>query len=241
MIDLAVIGERLGGHEPQESIEPALGHAADTLGLPLPTVRWVATDELATDGAEQLLGDADAVWCAPGSPYRSLAGALAGIRFAREQGVPFLGTCAGFQHAVIEVAQDLAGITEAEHAEYGREGGELVIHELLCSLVGQRLDVRIVDEAIRAVYGADQVEERYYCRFGLNPVYVPQLEGAGLLVAGIDVVDDQPRLMRLADHPFFVITLFVPQTSSRPGSPHPLVAGLLTATAARAGPSVRAR
>ncbi|MGZ4726302.1 MAG: glutamine amidotransferase-related protein [Acidimicrobiales bacterium] len=228
--DVAVIGERVGSLEPQETIEPALLHAAEALGIPAPTVRWVDTDTLARDGAAEHLSGADAVWCAPGSPYRSLDGALEGIRFARERGVPFIGTCAGFQHAVIEVARHVAGISEADHQEYGREGGDLVIHELLCSLVGQRLDVRVVDDVLATMYGAAQVEERYYCRFGLDPVYVPQLEAAGLLVAGVDVADDQPRVMRLVDHPFFVITLFVPQTSSRTGAPHPLVTALLGAT-----------
>ena len=230
--DLAVIGERVGGHDPQDMIEPALGHVSDALGVARPAVRWVATDDLARDGAGEHLGGADAVWCAPGSPYRSFDGALAGIRFAREQGVPFLGTCAGFQHAVIEVARHVAGIAEADHQEYGREGGDLVIHELLCSLFGQRLDVRIVDDEVAAVYGSAQAEERYYCTFGLNPVYVPRLEAAGLVVAGVDVADGQPRIMRLADHPFFLLTLFVPQTSSTPGSPHPLIVALVHATVA---------
>jgi len=227
--DVVVIGERFGDHPPQDTIEPALQHAAAVLGIPAPTVRWVATDDLVRDGAEPHLAGADAVWCAPGSPYRSLDGALVGIRFAREQGRPFLGTCAGFQHAVIEVARNLAGIAAADHEEYGREGGDLVIHELLCSLAGLRLDVRVIDDVVAAIYRADLVEERYYCTFGLNPVYVPQLEAVGLTVAGTDVADDQPRIMRMADHPYFVITLFVPQTSSAPGAPHPLVAGLLAA------------
>ena len=235
-VEVAVIGERVGDHPAQETIEPALDHAAAALGVPSPTVRWVATDDLERDGGARLLAGADAIWCAPGSPYRSLDGALDGIRFAREQGVPFLGTCAGFQHAVIEVARNLAGIAEADHQEYGREGGDLVIHELLCSLVGQRLDVRVVDDGLAAVYDATEVEERYYCRFGLNPVYVPRLEADGLLVAGVDAADGQPRIMRLADHRFFVITLFVPQTSSRPGAPHPLVGALLSAAVGAGAP-----
>jgi CTP synthase (UTP-ammonia lyase) len=231
--EVAVIGERLGDHPAQETIGPALEHSAVALGLPAPTVHWVATDDLERKGAAELLGTADVVWCAPGSPYRSLDGALDGIRFAREHGVPFLGTCAGFQHGVIEVARHVAGIPAAEHEEYGHEGGDLVIHELLCSLVGQRLDVRLVDDELAGIYGTSHAEERYYCRFGLNPVYVPDLEAAGLRVAGVDVADGQPRVLRLAEHPFFVLTLFVPQTSSGAGAPHPLVTGLLRTTAQR--------
>src|SRR4051812_28909726 len=219
--EVAVIGERMGDHPAQETIGPALEHSAAALGLPPPTVQWVATDDLERKGPSELLGPADAVWCAPGSPYRSLDGALEGIRFAREQGMPFLGTCAGFQHGVIEVARHVAGIAAADHEEYGREGGDLVIHELLCSLVGQRLDVRLVDDVVIGLYGSSQAEERYYCRFGLNPIYVPQLEGAGLRVAGVDEADRQPPGLRLADHPYFVLTPFVPPTPSETRAPPP--------------------
>ena len=231
MSRIAVIGDPVAGSEPQTAIEPALGHAAAALGLEAPRVRWVGTEELESGDPAARLRDADGIWCAPGSPYRSFAGALEGIRFARERGVPFLGTCAGFQHAVIEIARDVAGIATADHEEYGHEGGDLMIHELLCSLVGQCLEVLIDDPMIQVLYGTNWADEEYYCRFGLNPIYLPALESAGLQVAGLDVSDGQPRIMCLDGHPFFVITLFVPQVSSTVDAPHPLVCGFLAAAA----------
>jgi CTP synthase (UTP-ammonia lyase) len=233
--DIAVIGDRMPGFPPQDAIADALAHAAGGPGPAVPAPRWVGTDDLARDGAPAHLDGAHGVWCAPGGPFRSLGGALAGIRFARERGVPFLGTCAGYQHAVIEIARNVAGIEQAAHGEYGHEGGDLIVHELACSLVGRRLAVRIVDPVIGAVYGAEVAEERYYCRFGLNPAYLPALEAAGLVVAGVDTEDGQPRVMRLTGHPFFVITLFVPQTSSTPDRPHPVVRAFAAAARARAG------
>ncbi|HEY5153382.1 MAG TPA: hypothetical protein VIJ47_01525, partial [Acidimicrobiales bacterium] len=89
---VAVVGDRTGRHAPQETIVPAISDAASFLGCPMPEVRWLATDRLESEGPSLLAGAA-AVWCAPGSPYRSLTGALVGIRWAREGGVPFLGTC----------------------------------------------------------------------------------------------------------------------------------------------------
>lgn len=232
-LEVAVIGELFGGHAPQDMIEPALQHSAAALGIAAPTVRWVATDDLERKGAAELLGGADAIWCAPGCPYRSLDGALEGIRLAREQGVPFLGTCAGFQHAVIEVAGHLVGIPAADHEEYGREGGDLVIHELLCSLAGRRLDVRIIDDRLAAVHGSTLVEERYYCTFGLNPVYRAAARGRGPGGGGhrrgrrpaSDHAHVRPSLLRR--HAVRA------QTSSEPEAPHPLVTGLLRATAQR--------
>lgn len=231
---VAVVGDRLAKFTAQDSIEVALQHSAAALGTAV-DVEWFATPKLAS-GVAELLASADAVWCAPGSPYLSLDGALEGIRFARETGRPFLGTCAGFQHGVIEFARNVLGIEHAHHAEYGEsDSSPLFIDELLCSLVGQAMQVRIVDDDTRTLYGAAHVVEQYYCRFGLNEEHLPQLQGAGLLVAGIDSADDTTRIMRLADHPFFYLTLFVPQSSSTLEAPHPVVTGYLAATTREKG------
>ena len=229
---IAVVGDRHPGFAPQDTIDDAVGHAAMWLGIDPPECRWIATDAVADDGVERL-ASAGGVWCAPGSPFRSMEGALAAIRWARESGVPFIGTCAGFQHAVIEVARNVVGRERATHAEY--EGAadepepELVIDELLCSLVGQTLRVEVTDPVLVDAYGADTVDERYYCRFGLHPAWRAPLEAAGLRVAGVDARDGDVRIMRITDHPFFVITLFVPQTASTPDRPHPLVTRFVAA------------
>src|SRR5688572_9689765 len=100
-IRVAVIGDRIATFAPHTAIDASLGHSAAHTGTSV-EVTWHPTPTL-VDDAQTLLAGADAVWCAPGSPYRSLAGTLAGIRFAREHQLPFLGTCAGFQHGVIEI------------------------------------------------------------------------------------------------------------------------------------------
>ena len=221
-LQVAVVGDYLPKFVAQESIETALQHSAAALGVAV-AVEWFGTDAIEGHAAE-LLGAADAVWCAPGSPYVSMEGALEAIRFARETARPFLGTCAGFQHGVIEFARDVLGVTDAHHAEYGPGASTpLFIDELLCSLVGQAMQVRLVDEHTAALYGASEAIEQYYCRFGLNEIHLPALEQAGLGVAGIDAADGTTRIMRIADHPFFYLTLFVPQSSSTPDAPHPIV------------------
>jgi CTP synthase (UTP-ammonia lyase) len=222
---IAVVGDRQPGFEAQDTIADAVKHSTAALDVDAPECRWIATDALAADGVDLLAGAAG-VWCAPGSPFRSMDGALAAIRWAREWDVPFIGTCAGFQHAVIEFARHVLGHGRAGHAEY--EGAaaapdELVIDELLCSLVGQTLRVEVTDPVLVDVYGATTVDERYYCRFGLHPAWREPLDTAGLRVAGVDVTDGDVRIMRIAAHPFFVITLFVPQTASTPDHPHPLI------------------
>jgi CTP synthase (UTP-ammonia lyase) len=228
-IRVAVIGDRHESFPPQDTIETALHHAAGAQNATVDVV-WLPTPSLADDAAGALAGF-DAAWCAPGGPFRSLEGTLAGIRVARETGRPFLGTCAGFQHGVIEFARNVVGIAHAHHAEYdgARPSSPLLIDELLCSLVGQTMPITLVDDATRALYGADSATEEYYCRFGLDERYTPALTAAGLTVAGIDATDGATRLMRLTHHPFFYLTLFVPQTASRPDRPHPIIAGYVAA------------
>src|ERR1700733_6675737 len=132
-VKVAVVGDRLARFAAQEDIEVALQHSGHALGVPV-DVEWFATPKLETHAAE-LLHCADAVWCAPGSPYLSMEGAPEGIRFARETARPFLGTCAGFQHGVIEFARNGLGVADAHHAEYDVDAGAgpLFIDELLCS------------------------------------------------------------------------------------------------------------
>ena len=227
MMRVAVVGEHHMGHEPQDAIATALAHSAAAAGAPVEH-EWVATPELEANAADRLSGF-DAVWCAPGSPYLSLDGALEAIRVARENGVPFIGTCAGLQHAVIEFARNVLGVTSAQHAEYDPLASDLFIDELLCSLVGQTMSIRLVDDALRAIYGASDATERYYCRFGVNPAHRPALEAAGLTTAGVDVADGDVRIVRIPAHPFFIATLFVPQTASTPERPHPLVTAFVRA------------
>jgi CTP synthase (UTP-ammonia lyase) len=125
------------------------------------------------------------------------------------------------------------GLGNASHAEYGRPpDAEPLIDELTCSAAGKTMEVDIVDPQVTAIYGNSRAKERYYCRFGLNPDWRLPLEQAGLLTAGVEAEDGEVRIMRLADHPYFVLTLFVPQTSSTPDQPHPLIVGLLKAMVA---------
>jgi CTP synthase (UTP-ammonia lyase) len=233
---IAIIGDRVAGFAPQDAIGDAVAHAAASLGVAVPTIEWVPTDALLQHGPSALAGAAG-VWCAPGGPYRSLDGALVGIRWARESSIPFIGTCAGFQHAVIEFARHVLGRAHAAHAEYDASApaDELFIDELLCSLVGQTMAVRIVDDDVQSMYGSAEATERYYCRFGLSPRWRGPLDSCGLRVAGVDAADGDVRIMRLTGHPFYVLTLFVPQTSSAPGAPHPLVTRFVTSALALSG------
>jgi len=210
----------IGDFNPQNSTHiatnDAIQHASEFLGKPVQAV-WLPTDQ--PHGYDAF----SALFCSPGSPYRSLEGALVGIRYARENKVPFMGTCGGMQHLVLEYARNVLGFKDAAHAETDPYASCLFITPLSCSLIGKTMEVAIKPESTAArAYGATRSTESFYCNFGLNPQYQQQLQQAGLDISGTDQ-SGEARIMELSSHPFFVGTLFVPQVRSTSGSPHPLI------------------
>jgi CTP synthase (UTP-ammonia lyase) len=226
-ISVGVIGDFDPGFEPHAATDAALAHAAAALGIEV-EVRWHPTESLFDAEPGEVLTE-DALWCAPGSPYRSLDGALRGVRFARERDLPLLGTCGGFQHIVIEYARNVLGFADAQHAEYDPYASNLFISELSCSLAGRTMAVELLAGSRAAqFYGGTGASERYYCNFGLNPEHQRLLDEGGLRVVGVDQ-DGEARVLELPDRRFYVATLFVPQLSSAPGAPHPLIVAYLRA------------
>jgi CTP synthase (UTP-ammonia lyase) len=226
MLRTAVIGDYDPDNDTHRATDDGLAHAASARGTDI-MAAWVPTQELAS-GSSGLEGF-DCLLVAPGSPYRSMEGALAAICYARTNKVPLLGTCGGFQHIVVEMARHVLGYPDAQHAEQTPTGSRLLITPLSCSLRGKEMGVLLKPGSLAArAYGSLEATERYYCNFGLNPDYVDELVGAGLQVSGTDQ-DGETRIVELTGHPFFMGTLFVPQASSAPGSPHPLLTAFLGA------------
>jgi CTP synthase (UTP-ammonia lyase) len=227
----------VGDHDPEvmahRAIPKALGLAALSLGRTVDPV-WVGTDEVAA-GEDEALGHVDAIWVVPASPYRSMEGALAAIRRARERQIPCLGTCAGFQHAVIEYARDVCGLGDADHAETSPDGGTLLVTPLACRLHGDAGRVRLADGSrLREIYGVGEIEEEYMCGFGLNPDYREALERGGMRFTGFDPAG-AARALELPGHPFFIATLFQPERAALHGHTPPLVRAFVhAATSARA-------
>lgn len=235
-ISVGVIGDFDPEFPPHPATNSALLHSAAALGAAV-DVRWHATDSLVDSDLADVLAD-DALWCAPGSPYKSLDGALRAIRFAREADVPLLGTCGGFQHVVLEYARDVLGFADAQHAEYDPYASDLFITELSCSLAGQEMAVELsADSRAARFYERTETCEQYYCNFGLNPEHQRLLHDGGLRVVGVDG-DGEARVLELPDRRFFIATLFVPQLGSSPESPHPLITAYLRAAMQPAEPRI---
>ena len=219
----------VGDHDPSivahRAAPRALALAAASIGATVEPV-WLPTERITDDTA---IARFDGLWCVPGTPYRNTAGALCAIRFARLERRPFLGTCGGFQHAVIEHARAVLGWSDAAFAETAPDAQRPVIAPLACSLVEVTGTVRLVPGTrLHAAYGVDTIVEGYHCNFGVNPAYRDSIFAPPLRVAAVDEAGDVRGAER-NDHPFFVGTLFQPERAALEGRVPPLVAAFLQA------------
>lgn len=221
---LAIIGDFQKENTTHSGTNLALGQSLDSLNAGL-EADWIRTDTPLPAGMafSSLLRGYDGLLIAPGSPYASMDNVLEAIRYGRENEVPVLGTCGGFQHMVLEFGRNVLHLPEADHAETNPNASTLMVTPLSCSLVGQTLEV-----FTHLIPGQTSLTEKYYCNFGINPAYIQALEDRGFEVVGKDAAGEA-RIMRLRSHTFFMGTLFVPQMSSTPQRPHPIVTGFLRA------------
>lgn len=226
---LALVGDRsnnVTAHARIPAIVDALlareGIALDPYWIPTP-------DAVAAD-----LAGFDAIWATPGSPYDSSDGILVAVRTAREAGIPFLGTCGGFQHALVEYARDVCGLARVEHAEVTPGGAEQLIVPLECELKGHEEAVMVVPGTLAAeILGPGRRTERYNCSYGLNQEYLQALTEGGLRFSGFDDYG-HVRIVELPGHPFFMGTLFQPERQDERSQPHPVIRAFATAAAERA-------
>jgi CTP synthase len=225
---IALVGDHSEKHTAHRAIPVALELARARSGADV-SWKWVATRDLLDPPRD--LAAFSAVWAVPATPYENTEGALGAIRWAREGRRPFLGTCGGFQHAVIEIARDVAGIADADTAETNPGGQSLVVTPLSCSHVEKIGSVHFAKGSLLAsAYGSEGATEGYRCNYGFNSAYRAFMEAAGLKFTAWDDEGDI-RGAELASHPFFAGVLFQPERAALRGETSPLVLAFVRAAA----------
>jgi CTP synthase len=211
---------------------------------------WVPSDECETpEGAKKALGGVDAI-CVPGGfGIRGIEGKLGALTFARTHKIPTLGLCLGLQCMVIEAARNLAGIKDANSAEFKSDSGTHVIATMDdqkaivagggdmggSMRLGLYKATLLPGSIVAEVYGATEISERHRHRYEVNNEYRDQIAAAGLNFSGIFTDRDLVEFVELPRevHPYYVGTQAHPELRSRPTRPHPLFAGLIKAAIAQ--------
>jgi CTP synthase (UTP-ammonia lyase) len=217
MIKVLLVGDQSESVIAHKCIPKALALAARETAH-----EWLPTTEIQTDD-DVAAQNPSAIWCVPGSPYANMEGALTAIRYARENGIPFLGTCGGFQHALIEFARNVLNIPEADHAESNPNTTTPIIAKLSCALINQSEPLFLQKNSrLREIYGSDQIVESYQCSYGVNPKLQDRFADTGLNFSAFGA-GHAMRALELEEHSFFIATLFQPERSANSNKPHPLI------------------
>ena len=241
-IIVALVGKYVGLKESYKSLTEALVHGG--IGTSTrPIIRWVESEDIEQRGADRVLADVDGVIVPGGFGNRGIEGKIAAIRYARVQGVPFLGLCLGMQCAVIEFARNVAGLPDANSSEFIPDGPTSVIDLMH--------DQRAVEEKggtmrlgsypcalekgsrAHEAYGRVEVQERHRHRYEFNNAFKDRLTKHGLVLSGLSPDGRLVEIIELQQHPWFLATQFHPEFNSRPRKPHPLFQGFVGAALRR--------
>jgi len=245
-VDIAMVGKYVDLKDSYISLSEALLHG----GIHTQTrvnIHYIESQEILDNGTECLQG-MDGIVVPGGFGDRGIEGKILAVKFARENGIPYLGICLGMQLAVIEAARNLAGLAGAMSTEFDRStphpvvglitewqtaSGDVEQRDERSELGGtMRLgaqEIRLVEGSLAArTYGADRIQERHRHRYEVNNNYRAELEEAGVRFSGVSV-DNLVEMVELPGHPWFLASQFHPEFTSNPRDGHPLFKGFVTA------------
>lgn len=246
-VSVAMVGKYIDLVDAYKSLNEALIHAGVTTRTKV-RVSYLDAEDIEEKGTE-MLKPFDAILVPGGFGSRGTAGKIIAIQYARENNVPYLGICLGMQLAVIEYARNKAGLSQAYSTEFDSTTPQPVVG-LITEWTDAEGKTEIRDEGAdrggsmrlggqvcklsegsisRNLYGREMITERHRHRYEVNNKYVPQLEEAGLLVAGRSQDASLVEVIEVPDHPWFVACQFHPEFTSSPRDGHPLFTGYIKA------------
>jgi CTP synthase len=244
--DIAFVGKYVDLQDSYKSLNEALTHAGIHTRSRV-KVHYVDSEEIEKSGTA-VLEKMDAILVPGGFGKRGTEGKIRAIRYARENGIPYLGICLGMQLATIEFARNVCGLEGANSTEFDPDTAHPVVALITewldrtgrierrnegsdlggtMRLGAQRVPVQAGTLAAE-IYGAE-VNERHRHRYEVNNVYVPQLEAKGYRISARTPSENLPEMMELPGHPFFFGVQFHPEFTSTPRNGHPLFKAFVNA------------
>jgi len=237
-IEIAIVGKYIRLSDAYLSVVEALRHAAITMESEL-NLRWVSSEDLESQGTENFLMGVSGILVPGGFGFRGVDGKIAAIKYARENQIPFLGLCLGMQCSVIEWAQHVAMLEDANSVEFAPDAVNPVINLLpeqqdVVDLGGtMRLGLypcRVTPNTLASsLYKEEVVYERHRHRYEFNNAYRNLFLDTGYVISGTSPDGRLVEMIELPQHPFFLATQFHPEFRSRPSTPHPLFQGFVQA------------
>jgi CTP synthase len=251
-VTIAITGKYTAVRDSYASMIKAIEHAGAALDTHV-NIQWIETTELSDSVVAKDLAGADGMIVPGGFGARGTEGKIACIRYARENYLPYLGLCFGFQMAVAEFARNVCGLASANSTEIQPDTPHPVIdllpeqHEVKALGATMRLgghDVEVIPGTLasRMFRGARSVRLRFRHRYEVNPDYIERLQKGGMVFSGKAPGRPIMQILELPDHPYFVGTQSHPEFTSRPLRPSPFYLGLVAAALGRraVGPATAA-
>ena len=212
-------------------------------------IKWVDSETIHAENVQEILGDVHGILVPGGFGHRGIDGKLEAIRFARTQGIPFLGLCLGMQLAIVEFARHVLGYNDAHSAELDPNTTHPVIHimpeQIGIEDIGGTLRLGaypcVLDKSSRAysLYGKEEIKERHRHRYEVNNDYREALSAHGMKLSGLSPDGHIVEMIELDGHPWFIATQAHPELKSRPNRPHPLFKGFIEAALMHMGDGVK--
>lgn len=237
-VSVAIVGKYVQLHDAYISVVEALKHGGISNRVTV-TIRWIDSETLSPENADDLLGDVGGILVPGGFGSRGIEGKICAIAYARTHGIPFLGLCLGMQLAIVEFARNIIGFNDAHSIELNPSTTHPVI-----ALMPDQNGVEDIGGTLRlgsypcvldktskafALYGEEIIYERHRHRYEVNNDYRNALTEYGMKLSGLSPDGRIVEMCELPNHPFFLATQAHPELKSRPNRPHPLFKGFIKA------------
>ncbi len=212
IIKIALVGDYNPEIKAHQAIPGALKYSSEYLNINL-NFDWINTETI-TSGIGEQFKSYKGIWVVPASPYKNMNGVINVIKHARENKIPLLGTCGGFQHLIIEFFRNVIGYNSADSSEIKTRTGNPRYHPInMLSYRKGRGNFFKRGKQTKKFCNADQLTEKFHCSYGFNSKYIDLLKKSKLKISGVDI-NEEVRIVELEDHPFYLATLFQPERSA---------------------------